>query len=52
MPGYFSTIIPPHPDGWPMATADHHDPTPHAPALARRLIWDEWFALPLDRPLQ
>ena len=28
-----------------MATADHHDPTPHSSAFARRLILDERSAL-------
>jgi len=43
-----------------MATADHHesaprDPTRHDPTptvLARTLILDELFALPLDQALQ
>jgi hypothetical protein len=40
-----------------MATADHHDPTPHHPtahdpAPARRLILDELFNLSRDQALR
>ena len=35
-----------------MATAGHHDPAPHDPALARRLILEERFVLSLHQALQ